>query len=437
MVRILFYSTLLGVGVVAGMFNPLVAVICCLEAYLLNPNVFIDFDLRFQLIATVALLVSYLLNRPRALDREGAEGSLVWALWAFVFLGALSALWAVESPEVAITAITEVAKTVLFVSLIISIVRTEQEMSWLIRACLVGVFHAALLHTMGVRFGYVPESVARTEAAVLPDMHGSVMVIFLPTLLLLAMMGTKYERLLCWLSLPLVLSSIVTTNQRTYFLAMVAECALALLFLPKRYALRLLPVLAVGAGLFLFRLTSEDYWERMRTIQAPTEEGSANSRFVINEASRKILADYPMGVGYRNYPDVSPRYLSGEYLTEGRRSAHNTFFTVACETGYLGLAIWAYAFGGSIWQLRRIRKSGNRQSPTRLAILATGLEVGIYGWLCGGLTQSDHEVDPAYWFIAFTVVLTRLHHQEKSRGLTQVPDTRNTSTLQTAHRPYR
>ena len=60
---------------------------------------------------------------------------------------------------------------------------------------------------------------------------------------------------------------------------MILECGLVLLVLPKGYAIRLLPVLAVGAGLFLFRLTSEDYWQRMSTIQAPTEEGSANSRF--------------------------------------------------------------------------------------------------------------------------------------------------------------
>ena len=78
MVRILFYSVLLAIGVVAGVRDPLVAVICCLEAYLLNPNVFIDFDLRFQLIATISLVVSYFLNQPRGLDRAQGEGSLVW-----------------------------------------------------------------------------------------------------------------------------------------------------------------------------------------------------------------------------------------------------------------------------------------------------------------------------------------------------------------------
>ena len=310
MVRILFYSVLLAIGVVAGVRDPLVAVICCLEAYLLNPGVFIDFDLRFQLIATITLVVSFFLNKPRGLDRVQGEGHLVWTLWAFVFLGALSALWAEASSEEAINAITEVAKTVLFVSIVVRTARTEQQMSWIMVACLVGVFHAAFLQTLGVRFGYVPASVAKLEAGVLPDMHGSVMVIFLPTLILLAMMGKWFERVLCWLSLPFVLSSIVTTNQRTYFLATVMECGLLLLLLPKRYALRLLPVLAVRAGLFMFRLTSEEYWERMITIMNPTEEASANGRFILRSVSQRMLMDYPMGVGYRNYPTVSPRSLS-------------------------------------------------------------------------------------------------------------------------------
>jgi hypothetical protein len=40
-----------------------------------------------------------------------------------------------------------------------------------------------------------------------------------------------------------------------------------------------------------------------------------------------------------------------------------------------------------------------------------GIELGYYGWLTGGMSMSEHEVDPAFWFVAFTVVLTRLHHQ--------------------------
>ncbi|AMV39243.1 O-Antigen ligase [Planctomyces sp. SH-PL62] len=416
MVRIGFYLILLAIGVVAGLGNPVAAVIGCLEAYLLNPVVFIDFDVRFQLITTLVLITSYLVHSPRALPAARNEGSLLKALWAFVALGALSALWAQVSPEDTITAITELAKTVVLVTLLVRSIRNEKHYSYVITACLIGIAHAAFLHTFGVRLGYVPPSIARSEAGMLPDMHGSVMVLFFPSLVLLSMMGTRFERLLCWLSLPFVLSSIVTTNQRTYFLAMLVESGLILLAVPKKHAIRLLLVFAIGGGLFAFRLTSGDYWQRMSTITDPTREESANSRILLRSASQRILADYPFGVGYRNYPSVSPKYLPREALTQGRRSAHNSYFTIACETGIPGFLIWSYAFGGSLYYLRRLRKGGDKRSLDRISLLATGLEVGLYGWICGGLTQSDHDVDPAYWFIAFTIVLVRLRHQDAIRS---------------------
>ena len=125
----------------------------------------------------------------------------------------------------------------------------------------------------------------------------------------------------------------------------------------------------------------------MQTIEAPTQESSANSRFLIANASLQILADYPMGVGYRNYPDVSPRYLSADLLTGGKRSAHNSFFSVACETGYLGFLAWISAFVGTIWYCRRIRKTADFRRLSRVEIYAMGIEIGLYGWLLGGCSR--------------------------------------------------
>src|SRR5205807_222528 len=57
--------------------------------------------------------------------------------------------------------------------------------------------------------------------------------------------------------------------------------------------------------------------------------------------------------------------------------------------------------------------SANATRPTRIEILAMGMEMGLYGWLVGGCFMDDQEVDPAYWFAALTVVLTRLHRRQR------------------------
>jgi len=240
------------------------------------------------------------------------------------------------------------------------------------------------------------------------------MVLFVPMLVLLAMLGSKTERILSWLALPFVLDSIVGTYQRTGFVCLAVEGLLFAIMVPRRITVRLLPVLAIGVGLLLFQFTPKNYWEWVSTISAPTQEASANSRFAVNEASIRMFLDYPMGVGYRNYPDVSPRYLPKSLLSKGRRSAHNSFFAVLCETGVLGFAAWICAFGGAIWLMRRLRRSRDGEDLTNLAVYALGIELGLYGWMVGGLFQALHEVDPAYWFVGFAIVLTRLHGQEGS-----------------------
>jgi O-antigen ligase len=327
----------------------------------------------------------------------------------------LSSQWAVISAQIALDAIWEVAKTVIVVTLFVRVIRTEKHMSTVMMACIAGVAHAGFLHVFGTRWGYVNPALARGDG-VLPDAQNGVLVLFVPLIVLLAMFGSKKEKILSWCALPLVLDSIVNTYERTGFSALIVEFFLIFLFVPRRQKRQLIPVMAVGLGLLVFRFTPDDYWAKMVTIANPHEEASAESRFVVNDASRRMFLEHPMGVGYRNYPMTSPRYLGAGYLTKASdgelvRSAHNSYYTVLCETGIIGFGFWITAFAGTILMLRKIRKRAGDTLGT-IEVYATALEIGLYGWAIGGWVQSYHEVDPAYWFVGFAVVLYRLQHQQ-------------------------
>ena len=418
MLKAIFYLSLMALALIATLRSPLAGAVACLLGYLVNPTVFNlpDGGFRYQLAVTAAFLISCALHRPRGPNPVAGENWVLKALWVFVALGALSSTWAVVSSQQALDAIYEVFKTVLMVSLMVRVIRDSRSMGIIMMACMVGVWHASILHIFGVRFGYVSAAFGR-ENGVLPDAQTSVLILFIPSMLVLGMLGTRSERLLAWAALPFALDSVVETYERTGLVALCFQLCLILLFLPRRIALRLTPVMAIGVALFLFRFTPEDYWTKMTTILAPHEEASANSRLVINDASWRMLQDYPMGVGYRNYLDVSPRYLGAQLLTGGRRSAHNSFFSVVCETGVFGFAVWVVAFGGTIWMLRGIRKRSNAAKPSRVAVYAMGLEIGLYGWLAGGWFQAYHEVDPAYWFVALAVALRRIQAQEQCTAM--------------------
>ena len=416
MLKAILYIVLSIVGISATFITPFAGVISCIEAYLMNPSALAmpDGGYRYQLFASLALLASLLMHWQPPVAEVGREKWLLRMLWTFIAVAASSALWAEVNPSMAIESVYELFKTVLLVAVMVRLIRTERQMAAVVTAMIIGAWHAGFMHVLGIRLGWVPTSLAK-DIGVLSDPQTGVMILFVPLVILMAIFGTKLQRILSWLAIPFVLDSIVGTYERTGVVAIAFECALILLYLPRRIVFRLLPALAVAGGLFFFRFTPADYWEKMATVLNPHEEASANSRFVINRASVQMFMDHPLGVGYRNYMYVSPRYLGNELLTdvggERLRSPHNSYFEILCDTGIEGFVVWIAVFIGAVLVLRSVRRRENSGNITPLQAYAIAFEIGLFGWAIGGWTQDYQEVDPAYWFVGFAVVLIRLRRQ--------------------------
>jgi hypothetical protein len=410
MLKAVLYLGLTALGVIGALFSPLIGAIAAVDAYLLNPTAIPmpDGGFRYQFWTTVAFLAGLLIKRPRRLEPIGREGVVLWMLWGFVAMCAASAAWASVAPEEALAASYEMLKTMVVVTALLWAIRSESDAAWLVTALTVGVVHAAVLHTFGARLGFIPASMDRDEG-VLIEGQSPVMVLFVPLLVLLTLRGSGIiQRLLAFCGLPFALNSIVKSYQRTAFVALLAECVLLLLFLPRRITLRLVPLMALAGILFVYRLTPVNYWDRMKTIESPTTEGSAASRFVLADTSWRMFLDYPLGVGYKNYQYVSPRYLDAGSLTEGKRSSHNSFFAVLCDLGIVGFTLWGLAIGITLVTLRKVRKNFDWSASKPVEVAAMGLEIGLYGWLVTGLFGDQSGLDPAYWFMALAVVFCRL-----------------------------
>ena len=421
MLKAILYLGLALFGITWTFISPFAGVITCIEAYLMNPSALAmtDGGFRYQLFTSVALILSWMIRRPPGLPRMGTEVWVMRLMWMFTAVGALSALWAVASAAVAIQTVYEVFKTVLLVALMVRLIQTERQMSTVVTALIVGAWHAGFIHIFGVRWGYAYTSMGK-EFGVLPDPQTGVMVMFVPLVILVAIFGTRTQRVLAWCALPFVLDSIVETYERTGLVAVGFQGVLLLFYLPKRITLRLLPVIFAAGLLFTFRFTPKDYWEKMTTILNPHAEASANGRFAINEASQRMFIDYPWGVGYRNYMYVSPRYLPNELLTDvgeqRLRAAHNSYYAILCDTGIEGFLPWIGAFGCAILLLRRIRRHIDPHNLSPVHVYAMAFELGLYGWAVAGWTQGYQEVDPAYWFAGFAVVLARLSAASRAEG---------------------
>lgn len=411
MLKGLLYSSLGLLGVFAALCSPIWGAVAVIEAYLLNPIVLSDqlATVRFQFIITAAFVLGILLRGLEPpLPKVRNETIALTAMLSYGALAMASTLWAVISADTAFDESIDILKAIFVASLLPLVIRSERSARIIIWALLVGVAHAAFMHVLGPRFGWLPRRFSR-EFGPLPDTQSSVMILFVPLFALFAVYSKRWrEKAFCLASLLVSLDSIVNSYQRAYFVALLVQAVMLTILLPKRIVLRLIPVATFAVILFSMVFTPDNYWSWMTTISDYEDDRSANVRIELSKVSLKIIREFPFGVGYRNYPWVSPRYLDASYLTQGTRAAHNTFFTVACETGLLGLALFLAAFGAAMLIVRRIRRSSDSKCPTEIQVFSMGMEIGLLGWGVGGLFHSDHEVDPAFWFIGLAVAMARV-----------------------------
>ncbi len=408
MIKAVLYIALAVLGMAGSLFSPLIGAITCIESYMMNPKAFAgnDWGFRYQLWTTIAFLIGLLIHQRGRLARVGRENAvMVWA-WIFAGVCALSATWALVRPDVTLDFTWEMVKTLIASSALVWAIRSEFDISALMTAFAFGTLHAGVLHTVGARLGYIAPDLDR-ENGVLPEDQPTIMVMFLPLLIILAMKGSRLQKIIAWCAIPFALNSIVKSYQRAAFVGVIVVVLLLLLLLKGRTRVRLAAVLVVAGTLFVVRLAPPNYWDWVKSIEHPTEEASANSRFVVADASVRMYQDYPFGVGYKNYQFVSPRYLDEIYLTNGKRSAHNSFFAIACDLGPLGFIPWVFAVGTALVLFRRVRRSSYTGDP-RLPMYALALEVGLVGWFAVGFFHDVHDADPAYWFLASSVILYRL-----------------------------
>src|SRR5262245_49640975 len=117
--KILVYLLLMAAPALVGVLrSPFLAALSCVLAYLLNPVIFTEDEIRFQLFSNGAFLLSCIVNGTSGVPAVGKEGIVLRLLWAFVGIAALSSTWAVVSGQLAVDTSWEVAKTMIFASLL-------------------------------------------------------------------------------------------------------------------------------------------------------------------------------------------------------------------------------------------------------------------------------------------------------------------------------
>lgn len=436
--RVLVALAFLIAGLIWSVRRPFVGVCLIIAYFHLNLRMFgagLE-EIRFQFLATIVLLISFIINQYKLQEHATPLRAPMYWLFAFTMICFLTSSWAVESIPLAFESAVDFSKIVLFAFLMVKVVQTEKELDILIWFTLACVWYTSFMTRWGVEWDWIDEN----EAGIATGATGTHVMMFFPLLITLGLTGRNWiEKAVAFAIVPFMLDcmTVLEGGFRSTFLTLLASVAGFLLFAPNKLRLRSLVPFAAGAVIFIYVLAPPGYFEYMKTILDPASESSAASRKAINTASLEILQEYPFGIGYNNYPLISMDYLDEEFLTdEGTRDAHNSYLKVATEFGVLGLALWLITFVSTYLYFRKVRKARPKDQPwNRLQLYAFSLAIGLLGAAPGLYTHSYNDLDTLYWFVALSCILYNIQFREQEAQEAAELEARQRRKLQSAGRP--
>ena len=156
-----------------------------------------------------------------------------------------------------------------------------------------------------------------------------------------------------------------------------------------------------------------DSWsERMATISAYQQDGSAMGRIGAWLNSWNLAFHYPFGVGFNAAtPELFARFSQNAGTVQG---AHSIYFLVLGNHGFIGLAIFLAIWVSTWRQANWLRSEKNIRPETKwCAELGAMCQVSLIGYFVGGAFLNLSYFDLPYNIMAM-VVLTRVWVQKQS-----------------------
>jgi probable O-glycosylation ligase (exosortase A-associated) len=406
-------------AVVAGvlpfaLFNPFVGVVLWTWLSVMNPHRLtwgFAYELPFAQAAAIVTLLSLVIAH-RSVRFPVRPVTVV--LIAFLVWMNVTMLFAIHFHE-SIEMWSRVTKTLLMTLVALAVVRTEKQI-WIFLWVL--VMSVAFFGIKGGIFTILTGAEHRVYGP--PNSHiddnNSISIALLMMIPLMAFL-LHYCRQ-WWLkvgmlgAILLCAVSVVASYSRGAF---VAGCAmLTLLALKSRQRVTFLVLMALSIPVIVTAMPQK-WWDRMATIFAENPDLSVQGRFNAWAMTWNLALDRPVfGGGFAIY-DLA---TFGRYapIPDDVHSAHSNYFQVLGEHGFVGLALFLL-LALLMWRTgsRVIRASRTDDTRWR-ADLARALQVGMVGFMVGGLT-----VNIAYWDVYYFMLVLLVALENLARAADRIP----------------
>ena len=351
--------------------------------------------------AAAVLLATGLIGRRLVRPPQAA---LWWIL--FIFWGALSAVWAVDTEEVLLRLPTAVSLLLLYL-VAVSVNVSEKELSSIYFCVILGGIVASAstiyLYQSGILYeGSGRASLVFGERQVNPEDLSFSLVL---PIALAAYSHTISLRL--WKKM--LYMAAITIMAAGFFLTMARGPLLGLVIFFLAYSIisrgsKKLTISLIPLALMLL-IMPERFFTRWNLMKDP-----GAGRLVIWQVGWSLVQDYwIMGAGLSNYSVVEYRLIGTE------KGAHNIFLTSLVELGVIGLLFLLLALWCNIRQFLSSMRPVYDETPHRDKWLGAGHLIGavVLGLLVAALFHDDLW-RKAFWFPLMLIILT--WHSQKSNG---------------------
>jgi len=240
----------------------------------------------------------------------------------------------------------------------------------------------------------------------------------IPLLVALALDESRHwVRRLLYLTAGLSVIASIFTYSRGAWLGLAVVVPLVLLQL--KMAPRIIVVIGVVlSAAFASAIFPEKIFQRADTIANYEEDGSANQRLESWSVAWNVAKDRPLvGAGFEFEWANDGRWL--EYGSEKYRdsmtaankdsaAAHSIYFQILGQHGFVAFFIFLWLLVSVHLTLLRIRALGRKDPDISwIGTYATGLLIGLMGYVISGAFLSSAYFDLAWLYFALAAVLSR------------------------------
>jgi len=423
--RDLFMLAILPVLLYAMAKRPFVAIGMWVWTALFFPNGWLygmASGIRYNLLFTGVAILTYLAMRNKPKVDFGLLGGLILLFFAWT---TVSSAVTIGNPDVAWEYWNRFAKIVVLFVFVVLVVEKKLHVDFILWCVVLSVGFYANLEGLKFIVTGGGHQISGMATHVLHDRNelAVAFVMTLPICYYLMQEYGKHSRLMRFgllVTMALLVISVIGTQSRGGFISLVVVGGYFFIKSDRK--------ILVGSGIALItlvvmQLASDDWVERINTIESADEDGSFLGRLVAWKLSFILATEHPVfGGGFRaiqrlpTWLDLSQRFFSYPWFYTGdllpnpvhARAAHSVYFQVLGDHGFGGLAIYLAMFAVAFFKTGSIgRRARLTDARGWLPLLTTMLQLSILSFAVGGSALSFAYFDLIFAIFGLVVILEK------------------------------